>query len=64
MPRDKTILRKRAVPKNVTPPNGWTFYAMYEWIGRNNPPWNARVVQRGTIYLYKNKEGAEWLVTC
>ena len=41
--RDKIVLRKRAVPKVVTLPNGTTFTARHERISRKQLPRNIRV---------------------
>ena len=38
--RDKIVLRKRAVPKVVTLPNGTAFSARYERISRKQLPRN------------------------
>ena len=43
MPREKILLRKKAVPKRVRLPNGQIFYAKYERIKRANLPPNVNV---------------------
>ena len=49
MIRQKIVLRRRAVPANVTLPNGRAFVARYKRIGRKNLPGNIRVTRTRTI---------------
>ena len=49
MIRQKIVLRRRAVPANVTWPNGTAFVARSERIGRKNVPGNIRVTRTRTI---------------
>ena len=52
--RQKIVLRRRAVPLNVTLPNGTSFAARYERISRKNLPENIRVTNTQTIGPRKN----------
>ena len=47
--RQKIVLRRRAVPLNITLPNGTSFVARYERIGRKNLPGNIGVTRTRTI---------------
>ena len=47
--RQKIVLRRRAVPLNVTLPNGTSFAARYERISRKNLPGNKRVTNTRTV---------------
>ena len=47
--RQKIVLRRRAVPLNITLPNNTTFAAKYERISRMNLPGNIRVTKPRTI---------------
>ena len=53
--RQKIILRRQAVPANITLPNGTTFVARYERIGRKNLPGNIRVTKTRTIDPQKKR---------
>ena len=55
MIRQKIVLRRRAVPANVTLPNGTAFVARYERIGRKNVPGNIRVTRTRTIGPQKKR---------
>ena len=47
--RQKIVLRRRAVPKQVTLPNGTLFMAKYERMSRKTLPRNKTVTRTGTI---------------
>ena len=47
--RRKIVLRRRAVPLNVTLPNGTSFAARYERLSKKNSPGNIRVTNKQTI---------------
>ena len=46
--RQKIVLRRRAVPLNVTLPNGISFVARYKRISKKNLPGNIRVTRTRT----------------
>ena len=43
--KNNILLRKRAVPKKFTLPNGRTFSAKYERVKRTNVPRNVRIAR-------------------
>ena len=47
--RQKIVLRRRAVPKHVMLPNGTSFMAKYERMGRKNLPGIIKVRRTKTI---------------
>ena len=47
--RQKIVLRRHAVPLNVTLPNGTSFAARYERISKKNLSGNIRVTNARTI---------------
>ena len=49
MTRDNILLRRRAVPKRVTLPDGRTFYATYERISHRQLPRNIPVKRKRAI---------------
>ena len=51
--RQKIVLRRRAVPLNVTLPNGISFVARYKRISKKNLPGNIRVTRTRTSGLQK-----------
>ena len=51
--RQKNVLRRRAVPLNVTLQNGTSFAARYETISKKNLPDNIRVTRTRTVGLQK-----------
>ena len=53
--RQKIVLRQRAVPLNVTLPNGTSFAARYEGISKKYVPGNIRVTRTRTIGLQKRR---------
>ena len=52
--RQKILLGRRAIPKQVRLPHGTSFVARYEIISRKNLPGNIRVTETRTIGL-RNK---------
>ena len=57
MVKDNILLRRRAVPKKVTLPNGRTFYAKYERVSRRNLPRNITVKRNRAIGLQRCRRG-------
>ena len=55
MMRQKIVLRRRAVPKQVTLPNGTSFMAMYERMSRKKLPGNIRVTKTRIIGSQKKR---------
>ena len=53
--REKIVLRRRTSPKIVTLPNGTTFAARYERIGRKQLPININVKNTKKIGLRRKK---------
>ena len=53
--REKIVLRRRTSPKIVTLPNGTTFTARYERIGRKQLPININVKNTKKIGLRRKK---------
>ena len=53
--RQKPVLRRRAVPLNVTLLNGTTFPASYERTSSKNLPVNIRITRTRTIGLQKRR---------
>ena len=53
--RQKIVLRRRAVPKQVTLPNGTSFMAMYERMSRKKLPGNIRVTKTRIIGPQKRR---------
>ena len=49
MVRDNVLLRRCAIPKKATLPDGRTFYVKYERVSRRNLPTNATVRRKRTI---------------
>ena len=47
--RQKIVLRRRAVPSNITLPNGTSFAARYERVSKKNLPGNIRVTNARII---------------
>ena len=54
--REKIVLRRRTSPKIVTLPNGTTFTARYERIGRKQLPININVKNTQKIGPRRKKE--------
>ena len=53
--RQKIVLRRCAVPLNVTLPSGTSFAARYERLSKKNLPGNIRVTNKQTIGSRKRR---------